>query len=93
MDAVESVEPVEPVMVPYTDLERDVLRAVIESFVLREGTDYGEREFSLDQKVGSVMRQLERGESQIMFDPQTESVDIVVVASRRMARGLHTPRV
>ncbi len=87
------MDAVEPVVVPYTDLEREVLRAVIESFVLREGTDYGEREFSLDQNVGNVMRQLERGESQIVFDPSTESVGIVVVAARQLARGLHTPRV
>jgi uncharacterized protein len=64
-----------------------VLRAVIESFVLREGTDYGEREFSLDQKVARVIRQLERGEAQIVFDPETESVAIVLVsASSRRSR-------
>jgi uncharacterized protein YheU (UPF0270 family) len=79
------MDAVEPVVVPYTDLEREVLRAVIESFVLREGTDYGEREFSLDQKVGNVMRQLERGQSQIVFDPETQSVGIMVVAARRDA--------
>jgi uncharacterized protein YheU (UPF0270 family) len=81
------MDPVEPVVVPHGELERDVLRAVIESFVLREGTDYGEQEFSLDQKVGNVMRQLERGEARILFDPDTESVAIVVVgaAARRTA--------
>ena len=52
---------------------------MVEAFVLREGTDYGEREVSLDSKVASVVRQLERGEAQIVFDPQSESVDIVVV--------------
>jgi uncharacterized protein len=50
---------------------------VIESFVLREGTDYGEREYSLEEKVGHVLRQLERGEAGIVFDPNTESVQIV----------------
>jgi uncharacterized protein YheU (UPF0270 family) len=55
------------------------LRGVVESFVLREGTDYGEREFSLDQKVEHVLRQLRRGEARIMFDPATETVGIVVV--------------
>jgi uncharacterized protein YheU (UPF0270 family) len=50
---------------------------VIESFILREGTDYGERELSLDDKVLGVMRLLERGDARIVFDPQTESVDIV----------------
>lgn len=80
----------EPVVVPHTELGPDLLRAVIESFVLREGTDYGERELSLDQKVARVIRQLERGEAQIVFDPDTESVGIMVVkaaaaAARRMA--------
>jgi uncharacterized protein len=67
----------EPVEVPYTALEPDVLRAVIESFVLREGTDYGERELDLEAKVGRVRRLLERGEARIVFDPGTDSVDIV----------------
>jgi hypothetical protein len=65
-----------PVVVPHADLAADLLRAVIESFVLREGTDYGEKEFTLDQKVERVIRQLERGEAQIVFDPDTESVNI-----------------
>jgi uncharacterized protein YheU (UPF0270 family) len=83
----EPVEPVEPVVVPHTELAADLLRAVIESFVLREGTDYGEKEFSLDQKVARVIRQLERGEAQIVFDSDTESVDIAVVrASARRPR-------
>lgn len=68
-------------MVPYTELSEDALRGVVESFVLREGTDYGEREFSLDQKVEHVLRQLRRGEARIMFDPATETVGIVVVGS------------
>jgi uncharacterized protein YheU (UPF0270 family) len=65
------------VEVPYAQLPADTLRSVVESFVLREGTDYGEREYSLQQKVGHVMRQLERGEARIVFDPATESVQIV----------------
>ena len=66
----------EPVVVPHTALAADVLRAVIESFVLREGTDYGQWEVPLDRKVERVMRQLERGEAKILFDPDTESVHI-----------------
>jgi hypothetical protein len=66
-----------PVEVPHTALDQGLLRAVIESFVLREGTDYGERELSLDDKVGRVVRLLERGDARIIFDPRTESVDVV----------------
>mgnify|MGYP003580572908 CR=1 FL=1 len=71
-------EELPPVEIPHTELSPEALRGVVESFVLREGTDYGEREFSLDQKVAHVLRQLERGEAQIMFDPNTESVTLVV---------------
>lgn len=67
-----------PVAVPHTELSPDALRGVIESFVLREGTEYGEREFTLEEKLTHVMHQLERGEAQIMFDPVSSSVSIVV---------------
>jgi uncharacterized protein YheU (UPF0270 family) len=68
----------DPVEVPYGELPPDLLNAVIESFVLREGTDYGEKEFSLEEKVARVVRQLKRAEAKIVFDPGTESVTIVV---------------
>jgi uncharacterized protein len=73
----------EPVVIPHTELPEDSLRRLIESFVLREGTDYGEREFSLDQKVARVTGQLERGEAQIVFEPVSNTVDIVVATRRR----------
>ena len=66
-----------PIEIPSSELEPDLLRAVIESFVLREGTDYGEREISLEDKVRHVVLQIERGDAKIIFDPETESVDIV----------------
>jgi uncharacterized protein YheU (UPF0270 family) len=67
----------ESVVVPYTELAPELLHAVVESYVLREGTDYGEKEFSLADKVAHVLKQLKRGEAQIVFDPETESVGIV----------------
>ena len=66
------------VAVPHEQLSPEALRGVIESFVLREGTEYGERDVPLDTKIGQVLRQIERGEAQIMFDPNTETVDVVV---------------
>jgi uncharacterized protein len=68
----------QPIVIPHAELSSEALRSVVESFVLREGTDYGEREISLDQKVAQVLRQLERGEARIIFDAQLESVDIVL---------------
>jgi uncharacterized protein len=66
------------VEVPWTELAPATLRALVESFVLREGTDYGVHETPLASKVEQVMQQLRRGEAQIVFDPDTESVDIRV---------------
>ncbi len=69
-------ESLQSVVVPCTELAPDLLHAVVESYVLREGTDYGEKEFSLEDKVAHVISQLERGEAQIVFDPETETVSI-----------------
>jgi uncharacterized protein len=78
-----SEETSEPVEVPYGELPADLLNAVIESFVLREGTDYGEKELSLEDKVARVVRQLKKGEAKILFDPESESVTITVRQSSR----------
>ena len=67
-----------PVIVPHTELSPEALNGVIESFVLREGTDYGERDVSFETKVAQVRRQLERREAEIIFDQNTESIDILV---------------
>jgi uncharacterized protein YheU (UPF0270 family) len=67
-----------PLRVAPDDLEPDTLRAVIESFVCREGTDYGEHEASLEAKVAQVLMQLRRGEAHITFDPASESINVVV---------------
>ena len=68
------------VEVPYTSLEPGTLRSVIEEFITRAGTDYGERERTLDEKVADVMRQLQRGEATIVFDLRTSTVNIVTGA-------------
>jgi len=80
---VPSPETPEPVEVPYGELPAELLHAVVESFVLREGTDYGEREYSLEDKVAGVIRQLKQGEARILFDPESESVTIVVRQNNR----------
>ena len=70
-------EPVEPVEIPASALSPEALRGVIEHYVLREGTDYGAQEASFERKIQDVMRQLERREARIVFDPASESVTLV----------------
>jgi uncharacterized protein YheU (UPF0270 family) len=64
--------------VPYTVLKPETLRALIEEFVTRDTTDYGERERTLGDKVEDVMRQLRRGDAQIVFDEASGTINIVV---------------
>ena len=63
--------------IPHQSLSPDTLQALIEEFVLREGTDYGETEVSLSQKSRQIMKQLDRGDIVIVFDPDTESCNII----------------
>jgi len=64
--------------VPYTSLRPATLRAVIEEFVTRDTTDYGERERTLEDKVEDVMGQLTRGEARLVFDAETGTANIVI---------------
>ena len=65
--------------VPYNVLSPDALRHLVEEFVTRVGTDYGARERTLDEKVADVMRQLERGEARIVYDPAAQTANIVPI--------------
>ena len=66
-------------IIPWDKLSAPALEGIIEDFVLREGTEYGAREFSLDQKKSDVKRQLERAEAQIIFDVNTKPCSIVPI--------------
>tara|TARA_R110002096_G_scaffold22675_19_gene72758 strand:+ start:3139 stop:3432 length:294 start_codon:yes stop_codon:yes gene_type:complete len=66
------------VEVPYRELSPEALYGLAESFVLREGTDYGEHAYSLAQKVEHVLAQLRKREATIVFNPATGGIDIVL---------------
>lgn len=58
-------------------LSPGALRGLVEEYVTREGTDYGHGDWSLEDKVAQVFRQLEQGEARIVFDLEQESASIV----------------
>ena len=66
-----------PIEIPFEQLSPDALRGVAEAFVLREGTDYGFHDFSMEQKVEHVVAQLKRGDATIVFDAQSETIGLV----------------
>ncbi len=66
-----------PVIIPPGRLSAEALQAVIERFVLREGTDYGLREIEMSRKIDAVRRQIESGRACIVFDPKTDTTTIL----------------
>lgn len=64
-------------IIPHEQLSSDTLQGLIEEFITREGTDYEQEEVSLDTKVAQVLRQLQRGDVVIVFDPSSESVSLL----------------
>lgn len=63
-------------IIPIDALEADTLYSLAEAFVLREGTDYGEEEISLDIKVQQVLDRLKSGDAVLVYSELHESVDI-----------------
>lgn len=64
-------------LIPHKELEPETLQSLIEEFVTREGTDYGEREYSLSEKVEHVRRQLDDQHIFIVFSQEDQSVSIM----------------
>jgi uncharacterized protein YheU (UPF0270 family) len=65
-------------IVPISTLESETLLQVIQSFVLREGTDYGVDDISIEDKVKQVKRQLENGTAVLIFSEHRQSVNIML---------------
>ncbi|WP_370300507.1 YheU family protein [Rheinheimera baltica] len=64
-------------IIPYTDIAEATLNNLIEYYVLREGTDYGEQEATLEEKVLAVKRQLRSGEVVIVYSELHESINLM----------------
>ena len=62
--------------IPWQQLQSETLRALIEEFVSRDGTDYGARERTFESKVEQVHELLRKGHIKVIFDPETESCDL-----------------
>lgn len=63
-------------IIPWQQIAPDTLDNLIREFVLREGTDYGEQEISLDEKIAQIRQSLVSGEAVVVYSELHESVDI-----------------
>ena len=75
-------------IIPHTELTPEVLTAIIEEFVSREGTEYGPADVSMETKISQVRRQLERGDIVLVYDEPSDSCDLVSKGSARYKRLL-----
>lgn len=62
--------------IPFQALNPDTLNNLIQELVTRDGTDYGESEISLAEKVEQVKLKLISGEALILYDEQLETCEI-----------------
>ena len=66
-------------IIPWRELSSEALNRLIEEFVSREGTEYGEQEVSLASKVREVISQLESGTVAVVFESETGTASVVPV--------------
>jgi uncharacterized protein len=63
-----------PIEIQPTSISPEAMQSIFESFVLREGTDYGLQEISLEKKVENLKRKLNKKDIFLVFDPPSESI-------------------
>lgn len=62
--------------IPINSLSLEALQGVIEEFISRAGTDYGEVEASQETKFRQVKQKLDNGLAVLIFDDETETTNI-----------------
>ena len=63
--------------IPYSTLSDEALKGVVEEYVSREGTDYGENMFTFAEKIEHVMKQIVAGDVLIEFDADSQSCQLI----------------
>jgi len=63
-------------IIPIDRLSPEALRGVIEEFISRSGTDYGETEVPPETKYGQVKDKLVNGSAVLVFDDETGTTNI-----------------
>lgn len=64
-------------LINYSDLEAATLNNLIENFILREGTDYGDNEISLAEKNQEILKQIKCGDVVILYSELSESITLL----------------
>ena len=63
-------------IIPWQELAEDTLINIVESVILREGTDYGSHEQTFEQKKKALLNEIRQGRAVIVWSELHESIDI-----------------
>ena len=64
-------------IIPLEQLNQETLNAIIEDFILREGTDYGAEDVTKAEQIAQVKLQLKQGSAVLVYSELHESVNIL----------------
>ncbi|MEW6995304.1 YheU family protein [Colwelliaceae bacterium MEBiC 14330] len=73
-------------IIPLDKISGETLLAIIEEFILREGTDYGDENICNATKIAQVKQQLEFGSAVLVYSELYETVNIV--PSEQLQQGV-----
>jgi len=71
----EEIQP--PIEIPLAAISKDALEGIIDTFILREGTDYGLVEVNHQTKYNQIEKQIQKGDVKIVFDHSTDTVTLM----------------
>ncbi len=69
--------------IPPTQLSSAALRAVVEEYVTRDGTDHS----VVERRIEMVLRQLHAGHVELHFDGETQTCNILPMEAKPPAGG------
>ncbi len=64
-------------LIPHDSLAAETLQSILEDLVTRDGTDYGDYDLTIDQKVIKAKKLLESKLAFLLFDTESETIKIL----------------
>lgn len=63
-------------IIPWQDLDPATLENIVETVILREGTDYGMEEMPFERKKQNLLAQIRNGRAVVIWSELHETIDI-----------------
>ncbi|MCZ2723332.1 YheU family protein [Marinomonas sp. 15G1-11] len=64
-------------LIPHDSLQKETLITILEEIVTRDGTDYGNYELTLEDKVAEALVLLSSKSAFLLFDTESETVKLL----------------